>query len=312
LNGTTTDFQDQRVLVTGAGGFMGLHLIETLRRSGARISTLSRSPIKVAEYTAQHLGDIRNREFVSAAVQESRPAFIFHLCAYKNRLSDLNQFSVAIDTNLTGSLNLISAASGLPDLRAIVTVGTAEEYGNNPAPFLETMREEPVSAYSFSKLCVTQLAQLLSRAHGIPITVLRPTLAYGPGQKEDMFLPALIGTLLRGETFDMSAGEQTRDFIYIDDVVDAMIKAASRPESFGQVINIGSGNPVAMSELALRVQQLLGKSGLVRAGALNYRNGEVMEYFVRAEKAHRTLGWAPKVPLELGLARTIAHYRERH
>lgn len=304
--------QDQRVLVTGAGGFIGRHALAELGRLGARISTLTRNPIGVSADVAQYHGDIRDAAFVSEAVGKSDPAFIFHLCAYKSRAGEIDQFAPAIETNLVGSLNLISAASRLKGLRSIVVVGTAEEYGRNPAPFIESMREQPVNAYSFSKLCLTQLSQLFSRGHGVPIAILRPTLAYGPGQKNDMFLPALIGTLLKDEPFNMTAGKQTRDYIYVTDVVDAMIKAASNPRARGEVLNIGSSRPVTMSELVLMVEKMAGRTGLVRAGALEYRAGEVMDYWVSNDKARSLLDWAPLVPLEQGLAQTIAHYRDKH
>lgn len=307
-----TPFDGQRVLVTGANGFIGQHALARLRQTGAELCTLTRDPIKDPSALTQYHGDIRDPGFVEDAVRASNPAFIFHLCAYKSRADDVGQFAPAIQTNLVGSLNLISAATRLPGLRSIVTVGTAEEYGGNPTPFAEDMREQPVSAYSFSKLCLTQLSQLLTRVHGIPISVLRPSLAYGPGQKEDMFLPALIGTLLRGEPFNMTAGQQTRDLIYVTDVVNAMLNAATNPRAIGEVFNIGSQNPITMAELALTIEKMTGNTGLVRVGALAYRKGEVMNYWVDNQKANRLLQWAPRVTLEQGLAQTVAHYREAY
>jgi len=302
-------FRDRRVLITGASGFIGSHLSGTLRESGAVVHTLSRNAVANLPASVQQLGDLRDAKFVASAVAASAPEFIFHLAAYKNRGSDLSQFAPAIETNLLGSLNLISAASGLNHLASIVVLGTAEEYGGGNAPFGEEMREHPVSAYSLSKLCLTQLCQTLSRLHGLPLVALRPTIAYGPGQAEDMFLPALIKTLIRNEAFDMTAGMQTRDFVYVADLVGAMTKAALRPEARGEVLNIGSGNPVAIGEIALVVERMLGKSGLVRLGARDYRVGEVMNYFVANQRARDLLDWAPSVTLEKGLADTVAHYR---
>ena len=306
-----TPFQAQRVLVTGANGFIGRHVLNRLSELGADVFTLTRATINSYSNLTQFQGDIRDATFVNEAVSKAAPNFIFHLCAYKSRGGDIGDFAPAIETNLIGSLNLISAARMLPALRSIVVIGTAEEYGGNPAPFIEDMRERPVSAYSFSKLCLSQLSQLLSRVHDVPLTVLRPTLAYGPGQKEDMFLPALIGKLIRGEPFDMTAGRQTRDFIFVSDVVDAMIKAAARPSAIGEIINIGSHLPITMADLALMVEKMTGKTGLVQLGALPYRKGEVMNYWVDNDKAARLLQWSPIVTLEEGLSETIAHYRDK-
>lgn len=302
--------RDKRILITGASGFIGRHLAEKLRTSGARVHTLTRSPVQHMPETVQHLGDIRNQQAVVSAVGKSNPEFIFHLCAYKNRLPDLGEFAPAIETNLTGTLNLVSAAKSLRQLRSIIVVGTAEEYGNNPTPFKEGMREQPVTAYSFSKLCQTQLCQTLTRLHELPIAVLRPTIAYGPGQGEDMFLPALIKKLLRNERFDMTPGMQTRDFVHVSDVVDAMLAAALCQDASGEVLNIGGGQPVPIAEVALMIEKMLGKPGLVQLGALDYRVGEIMNYCVNSDKARDLLGWKPRIALEQGLRETVDSFRD--
>jgi len=302
--------RDKRILITGASGFIGRHLAEKLRISGAQIHTLTRSPVRNMPETVQHLGDIRNQQAVTNAVDESNPEFIFHLCAYKNRLPDLGEFAPAIETNLTGTLNLVSAVKSLQQLRSIIVVGTAEEYGNNPTPFREGMREQPVTAYSFSKLCQTQLCQTLTRLHGLPIAVLRPTIAYGPGQGEEMFLPALIKKLLRNERFDMTAGMQTRDFVHVSDVVDAMVSAALCRDATGEILNIGGGQPLPIAKVALMIEKMLDKSGLVQLGALDYRVGEIMNYYVNSDKARDLIGWQPRIALEQGLKETVDYFRE--
>jgi len=208
-----------------------------------------------------------------------------------------------------GSLNLFSAATKLTKLRAIVTAGTAEEYGQNEAPFDEYMRESPVSAYSFSKTCVTHLCEVFYAIHKLPCITVRPALAYGPGQNFDMFLPALINTLLKNEQFPMTLGQQTRDYSYISDLVDAFIRAALNGDTRGQIYNVGSGKPVKISEIALLVEKILDKKKLVQLGKINYRSAEIMNYVVDYSKANEKLGWLPKVSLEEGLKRTIAFYQ---
>jgi len=208
-----------------------------------------------------------------------------------------------------GSLYLLAAAAKLQTLSAMVVVGTAEEYGSNPVPFRESMREFPVSAYSYSKQSLTHLCEVLHHLHGLPAVVLRPTIAYGPGQSTDMFLPALIQSLLGDTPFPMTAGEQTRDFVFVSDVVDAMLLAATRAGVAGRILNIGGGQPVTIAALAHKVAAMTGKPGLLQLGKLPYRPGEVMAYSVDTAKARSMLGWAPQITLERGLTETIAHYR---
>ena len=169
----------------------------------------------------------------------------------------------------------------------------------------------PVSAYSFSKVAAAQLLQTFHRIHGLPIVVLRPSLAYGPGQGNEMFLPALIWSLLRGRRFAMSRGEQTRDYVYIDDVIAALLRAAVCPEATGQVINVSSGEPSRIVDIAKLAADLIGNNAesLLDIGKIEYRQGEAINYWADRSKAKQLLGWEPNVTLHDGLARTVEHYR---
>lgn len=298
----------KQVLITGANGFIGRHLSKALTAQGAAVSFLDRTPARDHPPEQQYIGDLRDGQFIERALEQSSPEFIFHLAAFKERTSAIEAFSEAISVNLLGSLHLFTAAKKLPDLRRIVVIGTAEEYGRIPSPFHEEHRESPVNAYSFSKLCVTHLSAVLHNIYNIPLVVLRPTLAYGPGQDVDMFLPALIKTIIENQPFPMTPGRQTRDFIYVTDLVEALLHAATAPEAVGQIVNIGSGESVSLGDLALKIEHDLGKSGLVRIGAKGYRIGEVMEYGVDLRKAKEMLHWTPKVALEEGIRHTIRYY----
>lgn len=301
-------FRDKRVLITGANGFIGRHLTGTLAAQGALISSLDRTGSAGQDHQ-EYIGDLRDPAFVDRTIVQSDPEIIFHLAAFKERTAEIEAFSQAVSVNVMGSLNLFAAAKKLASLRSLVVIGTAEEYGRNPGPFNEKDREGPVNAYSFSKLCVTHLGEVLHKHYDLPCVMIRPTLAYGPGQDTDMFLPALIQALINDRPFLMTPGRQTRDYLYITDLIDALLKSALARDALGQVINIGSGRSLAIADLALRVQDYLGKSDLVRIGALQYRSGEVMEYGVDGGKARDLLHWHPRVGLEEGLKNTITYYQ---
>ena len=304
------DLKGTKTLVTGAAGFIGQHLLAALAAGGAKIATLDHHRSPRDGSSESHVGDLRDAAFVARAVRESAPDLIFHLAAFRQRSTGINDFVRALETNVLGSLHLFAAAAAQSSLKAIVVMGTAEEYGRNAAPFLETMRELPVSAYSHSKQALTHLCEVLHDLHGLPAVVLRPSIAYGPGQSSDMFLPALIRSLLADTPFPMTAGEQTRDFVYVSDVVDAMLLAATGTGLAGQILNIGSGQPVTIAALAHKVAALTGKPQLLQVGKLPYRHGEIMSYTVDTAKARALTGWSPQVGLEKGLAATIDFFRQ--
>jgi nucleoside-diphosphate-sugar epimerase len=178
-------------------------------------------------------------------------------------------------------------------------------------PFKESDKEVPITAYGASKLAVTELLRALSRSNRFPSVTLRPTIAYGPGQDDSMFLPALIRALVEGRNFDMSLGEQTRDFIYVDDLVKAIIRALVTPGICGDVINISSASPIRIDALAKMTANMLGdETGkLLKFGAKDYRRADTMEYWASNTLAKRLLGWSPRVSLEEGVKQTISYFK---
>jgi UDP-glucose 4-epimerase len=298
----------QSVLVTGASGFIGGHLVERLLAAGARVHSIDLVPGGVDGVT-EHLCDLKDAAATAAAVTAADPHVVFHLAAFKQRTAAPEAFAGAVLDNITGTLDLVVPLCGRPELRALVAVGTVEEYAGDDPPYTESMREAPVSAYSFSKTAMVQLLQTFHRVHGLPVVVVRPTVAYGPGQSADMFLPSLITALLRGERVPMTSGEQMRDFVFVGDVVEALLAAAVTPEARGRVFNIGSGESVTLHHAALRVESLAGREGLLGLGEMPYRAGESMDYRVDTSAARDVLGWTAAVGLDEGLRLTVDSYR---
>ncbi|UUX91658.1 NAD-dependent epimerase/dehydratase family protein [Methanoplanus endosymbiosus] len=308
MNSLDSLYLNKKVLVTGASGFIGRHLLARLYNSGANVNTISRKRCDFQLEIGQFILDICDEKAVRDCVLECQPDYIFHLAAYKERSTTVESLYTSIETNLIGSLNLFSAAKDMGLVKSIITLGTAEEYGINSLPFCENMRESPATSYSFSKLCVSNLSELFWRLYDFPVTIIRPTLAYGPGQGIDMFLPALIISLRDNKKFNMTFGNQTRDFVYVEDLVEALLVSSQTSFSKGQIINIGSGKTVKLSEIAYMVEKIMGKIGLVCLGGHPYRNNEVMDYYVDINKAKDLLNWNVKTPLDVGLQKTIAYY----
>lgn len=301
-------YRGQKVLVTGASGFIGRHLVRALLALGAEVGTMARR--HVAADTRAFVGDLRDAHFVQDAIGSWQPQVILHLAATRLRSLDPANMREAIDANVGGMLNVLSAASGQPSLFSVVALGSGEEYGSAPTPYEETYRELPISAYSLSKLTATNLCQMMARTLAVPVCVLRPSVVYGPEQGDDMFVPALVRALLLGERFPMTAGEQTRDFVFVGDLVEAILLAGSTPNLGGEVINIGSGLATSIAALADSVEAVTDSHGHTDRGAVAYRGAEPMNYAMNITKAERLLGWRPATTLGEGLRQTIAWYRD--
>ncbi len=303
--------KNKRVLVTGAGGFVGQHLCKALFEKEATVFGFTRNTADSKYLSKGYEVDMLDEQAIRQIINAVQPEFVVHLAANKNRGIDGIAYKEGYSTNLIGSLNITNACQDIPVLTRFVSLGSTDEYGKLQVPFKESYKEAPNSAYGTSKLAVTELLRALSRSNGFPSVILRPTIVYGPGQDSSMFLPALIIALVAGRNFDMSLGEQTRDFIYIDDLVKAIIQALIIPGFCGDVVNISSARPIRIDALAKMTANMLGNGAgkRLKLGSKNYRPGDVMQYWASNELAKDSLGWSPMVSLEEGVQQTVDYYK---
>jgi UDP-glucose 4-epimerase len=305
---------DKRVIVTGANGFVGTHLCKVLHAHGAKVIGVSRATIESNYVSDNYKVDLCDEYAVGRLIDLRQPDFVVHLAANRSRGRESSAWSDGYKQNVLGSFNLISACRKLSNFGRFVFFGSAAEYGNSPVPFCESNKETPTDAYGAGKLAVTEILRVLSKSDRFPSVILRPTIIYGPGQDVGMFLPALISSLIAGEKFSMSFGKQSRDLVYIDDLVSATILALTSPSLYGEVVNISSGEPIQIDLLAKFAASIVDNRSveLLDFGALEYRVGEAMEYWACNTVAERLLNWKPKVSLMEGLKRTIDYYKQKN
>lgn len=309
------EIEKKRILITGASGFIGGNLIDTLKSvfEDVTIAVISRSQLPSDLGVHHYSGDITERDFVRKVVMDFKPNVVYHLAAHKERSRNINSIADSLNVNLMGTLNLYQALLDLDELELVVTIGTSDEYGACLSPYQETDIENPMSFYGFSKLCATKLSQFFHRVYEFPVVVLRPTIAYGPHQGMDMFIPSLIHSLIKEKSYNMTPGNQLRDFIYISDLVDVMIELMKAPKIYvGELFNVGSGKVYRIKEIAELVANQLNKEPFLNIGAIAYREHETMEYRTSVEKIKERMRWKPKVELKEGIRATIKYYSDNH
>lgn len=304
--------RNSHILITGAQGFLGRHLCSILLATGARVTQVVRCiRPELLNQEGVIAFDLSDRRKVMENFSDLQPNYVIHLAGTKNRNDAGTQFRASFDTNLTTSLNIVEACLDLSNFKRLVFLGSCDEYGLAATPFDETQREIPINAYGLSKLAVTKMLFGLYKSRQFPSVVLRPTVIYGPDQGSEMFLSALIQTLLADNDFAMTAGEQFRDFVYVDDVVDAIIKVlVAGDQAHGAVINIGAGASCQVKNIATLVANLIHPDAYrhIKFGVVPYRQNQSMEYAANITRAKQLLGWQPMTPLEQGLQQTIRHF----
>jgi nucleoside-diphosphate-sugar epimerase len=304
------------VLVTGATGFIGSHLTRRLVREGAEVHAVTSTvssvyPVRLLDVRDDlrlHGANLNDRGALDVLVAESKPRLVFHLGAYTHVGKSWTRIDECIQTNVQGTVNLLQALDR-SDYERFVYTSSSEVYGDIPVPFREDASVRPISPYSVSKYSGEVFCRMLHQGRGWPIVTVRPFNGYGPAQSPDRVVPEIIVKALRKEELAMTQGRQTREFNYVEDLVDGFLKAGLTPGVEGEVFNIGGGEEIAMRDLATTILDLMGNPIKADIGALPERPTEIWSMRSDVTKARERLGLAPARPLREGLALTIDWYR---
>ncbi|HVE16805.1 MAG TPA: NAD-dependent epimerase/dehydratase family protein, partial [Chthoniobacterales bacterium] len=256
------NYLQKKVLVTGGAGFLGSQAIRRLVKLGADVTCLH-SPgsnlIRLSGIagTVRCCGvDLRDRAAVHQVILQSRPTVVFHLAAagVDPKRNDPHEI---FETNVLGFLNLLTSAEAA-GVERVVGAGSCFEYDATSAkPLVESDPLLPLTAYASSKSSAVMLASAFAKTHRLKVVMLRPFTAYGPYERPDRLIPHVILAAMRHAPIRLTGGEQTRDFVYVEDAADAFIVAGLPGAPSGEVFNIGTGHATAVSAVARRILELM-------------------------------------------------------
>ena len=316
------NWKDKRVLITGAGGFIGSHLTERLIASGAKVKCFikynSRNdwglietlPAKTREKIEVIASDLKDSDAVRHATKDVE--VIFHLGALIAIPYSYQFPRDAVETNVIGTLNLLSAARDA-DIEKIVHTSTSETYGTAQyTPIDEKHPLQGQSPYSASKIGADKIAESFFLSYGLPVATIRPFNTYGPRQSARAVIPTIITQALQQDVVKLGSLHPTRDLTYVEDIVDGFIKIAESKVSVGEVINVGSGFEISIGDLADKIISLIGRKVTIQSDDNRMRpeKSEVGQLLCDNSKAKKMLGWEPSVSLDDGLGRTIEWIKE--
>jgi len=316
------DWQGKRVLITGAGGFIGSHLTEVLVEIGADVTAFvrynSRNDWGMLEGKAQHRphnlrvisGDVTDSVFVRNAVKDKE--IVFHLAALIGIPYSYAAPESYINTNMKGTLNVMQACLDA-DVERVVHTSTSEVYGTAQyTPIDEKHPLQGQSPYSASKIGADKIAESFHCSFDLPVVTIRPFNTFGPRQSTRAVIPTIITQTLTSDTVKLGSLDPVRDLTFVTDTVQGFIRLAESKKAIGKTINTGTGRGVSVGELAETIIQIANPNARITCEEERIRpqKSEVLKLVCDNTQARKVAGWNPKYSLEDGLAITIAWMKE--
>lgn len=311
------DWKEKKVLVTGAGGFIGSHLVEKLVDLGAKVRAFvrynSRNDWGLLEILPEHTrrqievitGNLRDSESVRTAVKDVQ--IVFHLGASIAIPYSYGNPRDAVETNIIGTLNVLNAVKEY-EVEKMIQTSSSEVYGT--AVYVPIDEKHPLQAqspYAASKIAADKLAESFYLSYDLPVATIRPFNTYGPRQSARAVIPSIIIQLLSSDIVSLGSLFPTRDFLFVEDTVDGFIKMAESPLTVGEVVNVGTGSEISINDLAKKIMSIVGKEANIVSEDERIRPlaSEVKRLVADNTKAKKLMGWEPKISLDEGLCRTI-------
>jgi UDP-glucose 4-epimerase len=305
----------KRVVLTGATGFVGANLARRLLQDGHEVHLLLRpehNPWRIASVQDDlrlHIVDLRDANPLTRAVRDIRPEWIFHLAAY-GAYSSQADVAKMVETNISGTINLVNAGLAV-GFGAFVNTGSSSEYGLKDHPPSELEALNPNSHYAVTKASATLFCRFTAQARSVHLPTLRLYSVYGPYEEPSRLIPALITRGLSGALPPLVNPEVARDYVHVDDVSEAYIRAASHPTSEpGAVFNVGTGEQTSLCQAVAIARRLMAIPAEPSWGSMPNRQWDTHVWVADPAKIMRELGWHPRFSFAEGLRETTEWFRQ--
>ena len=294
----------KKILILGGTGFIGYHLAKKALRRGFQVSSLSKNaPVKkrYLKRVKYIIADISNKNSINKKIKENFQ-YVVNLAGYVDHSNKIKTYK----SHYLGCKN-ISNLFLKDKIERFIQVGSSMEYGLTKSPQKENFECDPKSVYGRAKFLSTQYLLNLYKKKKFPVSIVRLYQVYGPYQDLNRFIPVVINSCKSNIDFSCSHGRQFRDFLYINDLIDALFLILENPKAKGEIFNIGFGKPLKIKNIIQRILSYY-KSGNPQFGKIKLRKEEQIKIYPDIRKARRILNWKPKINFLKGLAKTIQYY----
>jgi len=298
----------KEILIVGGTGFIGYHLARKCLKMGWIVTCMSTKKPKSKRFLKRVkylICDITKKKIINRNIKNQ-----FDFVVNAGGYVDHSDKKKTYESHFNGTKNLANFFLN-KKIKSFIQIGSSGEYGDLKSPHYEKNfpRKKPISTYYKSKFLSTIYLLSLFKKKNFPVTIIRLYQAFGPNQDLNRFIPIIINGCLKDEKFPCSDGKQFRDFIFIDDVVDAIVKSLNNKKSLGEIINIGSGKPLKIRNIIELIKNKV-KRGKPNYGEILLRGDEKIKTYPSIKKAKKIINWSPKITFNLGLNKTINYYKK--
>lgn len=297
------------ILITGGGGFIGANLARRLIGLGYNVHFIWKKdsdPWRLLDIKNKihfHTVNINDQKKLTILLKKVKPVAIYHLATYSSYRNQ-EEVKQIFDISVNGTLNLLLASRDIP-YKIFVNTGSSSEYGFKKNPMKENDTLKPVSFYASAKSAQTLLCQTFSYHYKKNIVTIRPFSVYGPYEQKDRFIPVITRSLINDQSIKITSGNQRRDFIYIDDIIDIYIKTIEHADKIsGKILNAGSGIEYTNDEIVKKLFRITGKKVPIEKGKFTKRIWDSPHWVANINMVKNELKWKPKYSLEKGLKNT--------
>ena len=304
-----------RVLVTGATGFIGANLVRRLLQEGYDVHILTRVSSNkwrltgVLSKLSDHTVDLREEGKLKGLIKEIKPDIIFHLAnlgVYGGVQLPEKEY---IETNFLGTVNLVNACNDI-DYKSFINTGSSSEYGPKKHPMKETDVCEPINMYGMTKCAATLYGSLVAKTKDKPIVAFRLFSPYGAYDDRTRLVVYCITNALQNNDLNLANPEAVRDYIYVEDILDLYMKGIEKASELkGEIFNVGSGSQTAISYIVNKVIELTRSKSKVNWGTVKGRSWDTERWEANIEKTTRFFNWKPAHDIDEGLRKTVDWFR---
>ncbi len=297
----------KKILVVGGTGFIGYHLCKKLIKKKYTVHSISTKKPKKIRYVKgvkYILSDITNLSKIRKSIKKNIYDYVVNLAGYVDHSNNKKTFN----THYTGCKNLFKIFFN-SNIKKFIQMGSSGEYGKLKSPHYENISSTPSTIYNLSKKKISDFLINKYKKFNFPVTILRLYLAYGPKQDVNRFIPIVMTNCIKNKNFELSHCNQFRDFIYIDDVIDIIMRSIINERATGEIFNVGTGKPIKLKSIIQKIRKYI-KGGKPIYGAKNLRSDEPNKIYPSMKKTQKLLKWKQKTYINEGIYKTIKYYRK--